>query len=701
MVTLVVVVVAAAILARAFRVSIVEGDKWRAESAKKFMQYRDIPGERGNILAEDGSLLATSIPYFDLYWDAIPESLTKEEFDKNVDSLAMDISTYIAPQYTALAWKDYLKQHREVYKSRYANIAKGLTYDQMQWVKTFPIFRNGRYKGGLIVVRDNKRAHPFKMLALRTLGYVKEDDESNQKLSIGLEGRFEQVLNGPSGRVLMQRVGNDMWSPVEDLSDIEPRMGDDLVTTIDINTQDITQTALLRTLDAHQAQHGTAIVMEVKSGKIKAIANIGRTEDGTWWEDYNYGIGRAIEPGSTFKLASLMALLEDGAVKLSDTIDIENGKTQYFTETLEDAERINKRFLTVKEVFAHSSNVGVSKMVYQTYKDKPKAYIKHIKDFMLSMPTGIEIEGEAPPYIKDPDNVSDNWSGTTLPWMSIGYEALVTPLQLLTFYNAVANDGTMMKPYLVSEVQRYGETVKSFKQTVVKQKIATKQTLEQAHELLEAVVEMGTAKHLRTPQYRFAGKTGTAQLNYEKLAKGKKNKIGGYQASFVGYFPAERPVYSCIVVVHKPKTGIFGGTVAAPVFREIADKLMSSNIALSEPINMRGKPVASAATLPDDVGYKNELVNAMTAIKMKYEVTSKEGDWTFLKAKGDTLNLIPRNLMNRKQVPSVVGMGLKDALYVLENRGLRVSFSGYGKVVSQSLMPGTAVGGQTISIKLD
>ena len=376
MVTLVVVVVAAAILARAFRVSIVEGDKWRAESAKKFMQYRDIPGERGNILAEDGSLLATSIPYFDLYWDAIPESLTKEEFDKNVDSLAMDISTYIAPQYTALAWKDYLKQHREVYKSRYANIAKGLTYDQMQWVKTFPIFRNGRYKGGLIVVRDNKRAHPFKMLALRTLGYVKEDDESNQKLSIGLEGRFEQVLNGPSGRVLMQRVGNDMWSPVEDLSDIEPRMGDDLVTTIDINTQDITQTALLRTLDAHQAQHGTAIVMEVKSGKIKAIANIGRTEDGTWWEDYNYGIGRAIEPGSTFKLASLMALLEDGAVKLSDTIDIENGKTQYFTETLEDAERINKRFLTVKEVFAHSSNVGVSKMVYQTYKDKPKAYIQ-------------------------------------------------------------------------------------------------------------------------------------------------------------------------------------------------------------------------------------------------------------------------------------------------------------------------------------
>ena len=703
-VTLVVVVVAVAILARAFRVSISEGEKWRQESAKKFMQYRDVPGERGNILAEDGSLLATSIPYFDLYWDAIPESLTKDEFEKGIDSLSMYIAGYLDPQYTAGAWKDFLKQHREIYKSRYVKIAKGISYEQMMLAKDFPIFRNGRYKGGLIVIRDNKRAHPFKMLALRTLGYTKDDEASGEKLSVGLEGRFDQTLSGKTGKVLMQRVGNDIWSPVEDLSDIEPRMGDDIVTTLDINTQDITHNALLRTLNAYQAEHGTAIVMEVKTGKIKAIANIGRTIDGTWWEDFNYGIGRKIEPGSTFKLASLMSLLEDGAVKLSDTVDIENGKTKYFNEVLEDAERINKRFITVKEAFAHSSNVGVSKMMFQTYKDKPKAYTKHLKDFMLNVPTAIEIEGEDPPYVKEPDNVGDNWSGTTLPWMSIGYEVQVTPLQLLTFYNAVANDGIMMKPYLVNEVQRYGETKKVFKQTIIKQKIASRQTLEQAHELLEAVVEIGTAAHLRTPQYRFAGKTGTSQLNYGNLNKAKarnKTNAGGYQASFVGYFPAESPIYSCIVVIHKPKSGFYGGTVAAPVFREIADKLMSSNIALSQPINERGKPVASAATLPDDVGYKDELVNALTGFKMKFEITSKDDPWTFLKARGDTLHVIPRQMMNKKQVPSVVGMGLKDALYVLENRGLRVQFSGYGKVVSQSIGSGTAVAGQTISIRLD
>ena len=285
--------------------------------------------------------------------------------------------------------------------------------------------------------------------------------------------------------------------------------------------------------------------------------------------------------------------------------------------------------------------------------------------------------------------------------MSIGYELKVTPLQLLAFYNAVANDGTLMKPYMVNSIQQFGDIKKTFKPLIVKNKIATKATLEQARELLEAVVEMpgGTAYHWRTSQYRFAGKTGTAQLNYGKN-KGKDH-TGGYQGSFVGYFPAENPIYSCIVVISKPKSGFYGGIVAAPVFREIADKLMASNIALSEPINVKGKPVASAATLPDDVGFKDDLVKAMTAFKMKYEILNKDEDWTSLKAKGDTINITPRNLLTKKSIPSVVGMGLKDALYILENRGLKVQFSGYGKVVAQSLNPGGQAQGQVISIKLE
>ena len=333
------------------------------------------------------------------------------------------------------------------------------------------------------------------------------------------------------------------------------------------------------------------------------------------------------------------------------------------------------------------------------YKGDP--HIKHLQDFNLTIPTGIELEGEAPPNIKNADDVT--WSGITLPWMSVGYELEITPLQLLTFYNAVANNGVMMKPYLVSEIRRYNETQKYFKPTIVNKRIASPDALAQARELLESVVELpgGTAYHLRTSQYRFAGKTGTAQLNYSKDKPGKHT--GGYLGSFVGYFPAENPIYSCIVMISKPKSGHYGGVVAAPVFREIADKLISSNIALSEPLNQKGKPVASPAFLPDDVGFKGDLLKMLQNVGLKHEIGGiKEDDWSALRAKNDTLNVVTRNVGNRKQVPSVVGMGLKDALYLLENRGLRVSFSGYGKVVAQSLNPGSpAFAGNIISIKLD
>lgn len=701
-VTLLILMVALVIVFKAGRLALTEGDFWRKEAAKKTMAYRDVLGERGNILAEDGSLLATSIPYFDVYWDAAvaKKRLKEDEVRNGLDSLSAYLSYYIAPQGTPGAWKEFLWQEF-TRGSHYSLIAKGLNYEQVQLLKTFPIFRNGKFNAGLIINRDNKRAHPFKMLALRTLGYVKDAEIAGEKdIAVGLEGRFNKVLSGGTEKVLMQRVGNEMWSPVNDLTDIEPRNGEDIVTTLDINIQDITQNALLKIVTQHQAEHGTAIVMEVKTGKIKAVANIGQTKEG-YWEDYNYGIGMAIEPGSTFKLASMMSLLEDGLVKLSDTVDIMNGRRQYFDEVMEDHERTNKRLVTVKEAFSASSNVGVSGLLFDNYQAKPAAFIKHLKDFMLTLPTGVEIEGEAPPYFKDPNNPADAWSGITVPWMSIGYELKITPLQLLSFYNAVANNGVLMKPYLVNSIQQYGDVKKQFKPTIVKEKIASRSTLEQARELLESVVETpgGTAYHLRTPQYRFAGKTGTAQLNYGKN-KGK-NHTGGYQGSFVGYFPADNPIYSCIVVISKPKTGFYGGIVAAPVFREIADKLMASNIALSDPINIKGKPVASAATLPDDVGYKDDLVKAMTAFKMKYEIVNKDEDWTTIKAKGDTLNIVPRNLLSKKAVPSVVGMGLKDALYLLENRGLRVQFSGYGKVVAQSLNPGAPVMGQVISIKLE
>ena len=694
-VTALIVVIAFVIFLKAFMLVTREGERWRKEADKRYIQNREVPGERGNILADDGSLLATSIPYFEARMDFAADGLKKEEFVKGMDSLAFYLSNYLTPELNNFdEWRNYLWQHFNA-KSRYELIKKDLTADQMNVMKTFPIFREGR-TNGFVSVRSNRREHPFKMLALRTLGYTKDD------LKIGLEGRFDKDLSGGKTNVPMIKVGNEVWVPLQDLTDIEPKNGDDILTTLDINTQDITQTALIRTCELHQAEHACAIVMEVKTGKIKAIANVSRTKDG-WWEDYNYAVGTAIEPGSTFKLASMLALLEEKAVRLSDTVDTEGGRKDYYGEILEDHERnTSKRLVTVKEAFAASSNVGVSKLMFGYFNDKRSDYIKHLKDFYLASPTGVELDGEPIPYIKNPDNANDQWSGTTLPWMSVGYELQITPLQLLTFYNAVANNGRMMKPYFVSEVRRYGSMVQTFKPKVVKEKIASAEALAQARELLEAVIElpMGTGFPLRTSQYRFAGKTGTAQLNYSK-EKGKVHK-GGYQGAFAGYFPAENPIYSCIVIVSKPKTGFYGGIVAGPVFREIADKMMASNVALSEPMNERGKPVPSPALLPDDVGYTSDILKMLQNTGLRHEILSgKDEEWSFLRAKSDTLNVLPRQVINKKVVPSVVGMGLKDALYLLENRGLRVSFSGYGKVITQSLTPGAPIAGQTISIKLD
>jgi cell division protein FtsI (penicillin-binding protein 3) len=693
-VTALILLVAFVIFLKAFTLVTREGERWRKEADKRYIQTREVPGERGNILADDGALLATSIPYFEARMDFAADGLKREEFVKGMDSLAYYLSSYLTPQLNNFdEWRAYLWQHFNA-KSRYELIAKDLTADQLNVVKTFPILREGR-ANGFVVVRSNRREHPFKMLGLRTLGYAKDD------LKIGLEGRYDKDLSGGKENVPMIRAGNDVWIPLQDLTDIEPRNGDDIVTTLDINTQDITQAALIRTCELFQAEHASAIVMEVKTGKIKAMSNIAKTKDG-WFEDFNYAVATRIEPGSTFKLASMLALLEEKAVRLSDTVDIEGGRKQYFEEVLEDHERTAKRLITVKEAFSASSNVGISKLVYNHFNDKRADYIKHLKDFYLATPTDIDLDGEPAPYIKSPDNASDQWSGTTLPWMSVGYELQITPLQLLTFYNAVANNGKMMKPYLVSEIRRYGSTTQRFKQKVVKEQIASPEALAQARELLESVIElpMGTAHHWQTPQYRFAGKTGTAQLNYSK-DKGTGHK-GGYQGAFAGYFPAENPIYSCIVVVSKPKSGFYGGIVAAPVFREIADKMMASNVALSEPMNERGKPVPSPALLPDDVGYTRDILKMLQNVGLRHEIYGqKDEEWSFLRARNDTLNVLPRQSGNKKVIPSVVGMGLKDALYLLENRGLRVTFSGYGKVITQSLTPGAVAMGQIISIKLD
>ncbi len=689
------VLVALVIFFQAIRISSFpeEKEKWLSKAESYHNKMMEVKAERGNVLAQDGSLLATSLPYYDLRFDPLTASITEDVFYEKVDSLAWCIANFLDPTYTEGGMREKLINARNS-GDRYLLIKRNASHIDLERAMEFPIFNKGRYKGGLIVEKRPKRKRPFGILAHRTIGYVRDGAKP-----VGLEGKFDKILGGEAGERLMRRIkgkeGENLWIPADDYTEIKPVSGQDIRTTIDINLQDITEQALIRGLDRHDAELGTAIVMEVETGAIKAIANVGKTQDG-WWEKFNHAVGRGIEPGSTFKLATIMALMEDKIIDLDDTIQMYQGKYQFYDDEMVDSSPHGLKEGTFRKAFEISSNVALAKLVDDNYKSDKKKYINHLRNFNLDLPTGIEIDGETAPFIKDPDNEEDNFSGTTLPWMSIGYELEITPLQLLTFYNAVANDGKMMKPYLVKEILRHGEVSKEFKPTIIDRQIASPRTIRNAKELLEGVVDNGTAKKLKSDVYRFAGKTGTAQVDYSRERKTKK-----YQASFAGYFPADNPKYSIMVMIYDPKqNGFYGSTVAGPVFREIADKAYASKIELQPPLNQGDKPGWRTYQLPDlDVGEQKEMSYLLEELKIPHTSVTDE-KWCILRAKSDTLSLQTREI-NTETVPNVKGMGLRDAIYILENKGLKVTVSGLGKVKKQSVPVGRKIIGQTVHLTLD
>ncbi len=699
--------VAVILVYKTFQISVQEAEHWVAVGEDNYIDEREIEAERGNVMADDGSLLATSVPFFDIYFD--PFTATEEDYKNNLDTLAHCLATYVDNTYTVGGFKEYLTDLRDtsVNRNRHVLLKSKVSYYEKRRIETFPLFNLGRYKSGLIAEKRSERKRPFGVLARRTIGYVRSTAQD-----VGLEGYYDEVLGGRPGKQVMIRVDRkrDLWMPVEDLTEIEPKSGDDILTTLDVNIQDIAERALLKGMKHHEAEWGTAIVMEVNTGEIKGIANLGQIEDKMeWYEIYNYAIGRATEPGSTFKLASIMALLEDEFVTLEDSIDIEKGETSFYDIVMEDASYESHKLdtITVRKAFEISSNVGIAKLVDQYYGTRNEAndekgaelFIEKMKQFNLHLPTGIEIEGEANPLVKEAYSDSSQWSGITLPWMSTGYEVKVTPLQLLTFYNAVANDGTLMKPLLVKEIQRFGEPLETFKPTIVKESIASRKTIEQVHQLLEGVVKRGTARKYQSRRYNFAGKTGTAQVDYKRSSRG--TRVRGYQASFAGYFPAENPVYSCIVVVYKPrKNGIYGGDVALPIFKEIADKCFNSLIELYDPMNQGPKPVLSERLLPTGtIGDKEDMKKVFEYLDLPF-YGEPLTPMVALRADRDSL-IFERRTIRDDVIPNVVGMGLRDALYVLENLGLNVKVDGVGKVTMQSIIPGTRVQGQTVALTLN
>lgn len=677
-----------AILVKVFVIQHVQGDYWRGMADSLHTRYVALDADRGTIYSEEGRMLSTSIPYFDIRIDFAADGLRDKNgkvFKDNVDSLSIRLARLLGDR-TAGEYKQLL---REGYKSkdRYFLLKRDVPFEQYQQIRNFPMFRLGKNKGGMIAETKNKRINPFKLLANRTIGLARENAQN-----VGLERTYNDYLKGVTGKRLMRRIAGGTFVPVEGY-DIEPENGRDIITTIDVNMQDIVETALMNMMVENEAEHGTCILMEVKTGKIKAVANLGRQPDGNYWEDMNYAL-QVGEPGSTFKLATIIAVLEDKYVTMNDLVDMENGRWQVGRRTVFDSEpHRGPQNVSIKHAFELSSNVGMAKLAYQYYYKKPNAFVAHLKKLKLDQNTGIDLVGEGRPVIKS--TASKTWSATTLPWMAFGYEVLISPLQTCMLYNAVANNGKMMKPYLVNSIMEFGQVVKQVEPTVALDSICSKSTLTQVQRMLEGVMISGTGKRLATPYYTIAAKTGTALV--ANGSRGYADKI--YQSSFAGYFPANDPQYTCVVVIKNKSRAkkFYGASVAGPVFREVADKLYA--IAVE-----KQKPMQSSVQIDTLLALKNgkssEWKEILSTLQLPWQGTVANSGW--VSAKVNDRKVAFQTIAQAKgAVPNVTGMGLKDALFLLENAGLRVEVKGAGKVKTQSIPGGSKISNdQTIVIEL-
>jgi len=679
---IVVIFIAVLIIGRVLFIQFGEGAEWKLKSEKLNLRYDNIEAMRGNILSSDGSLLATSVPIFEVRMDVASENITKNIFAENVDTLALRLSQLFNDK-TPSEYRQILKQAREE-SNRYLLIQRDVTYAELKKLRTFPIFKMGKYKGGLIAIARNKRINPFKDLAYRTIGWEKEENKNN----VGIEGTYTNELSGTAGKRLMQRIGNGTWRPINSDNEIEPENGADIVTTINTDIQDVAESALQRELILSDADHGCAILMEVKTGAIKAIANLGKMSDGTFVEKYNYAIAESSEPGSTFKLASLLVALEDKATDLNRYVTTGDGTFKYANRIMHDSHEGGHGIITVQQAFELSSNIGISQAIYNAYYNKPQKFIDGLYALGINKPTGIEIRGEGMPLIKNTKNRS--WSKVSLPWMAIGYEVAITPLQTLTLYNAVANNGCMVRPMLIKEIRRSNLPVKVFEPVIMNPAIVSKATIDKAHRLLEGVVENGTAKNLQSSIFKIAGKTGTAQIAMDNDGYNKVN----YKASFVGYYPAENPQYSCIVVINNPSKGLYyGGSVSAPVFLEIAQKVYATNPELHR---RKNDSVQILKTSPKFLaGNRKDLKQICTVLGLANNSDKIEDEWikSTVSSSYFTFSSVTPKV---GVVPDVNGMGIRDAVYLMEKAGYKVTFTGKGKVEKQSVEPGVFVNRGTI-----
>ena len=658
------------------------------------LKYMPLDAERGTIYSEDGNMLSTSIPIFDVYVDFGADGLREKNgkrFKDNVDSLSIYLGRLFKDKTSAA----YKKEMQLAYKNkdRYYTLKKKISFVEYAQLREFPLVKQGRNKSGFIIDPRDKRINPYVLLANRTIGLSRDNATKN----VGIEQSYDSVLRGTTGQRLMRYIAG-AYMPVEG-AELEPENGKDIITTLDTYMQDVAENALMKMMVGNNSLHGTAIVMETATGKIKAIANLGKQTDGTYAEDLNYGIGKATEPGSIFKLATLLSLLEDKYVTKNSLVDCEGGVKQFYGLRIHDTHP--NQVLTVKDAFAASSNVAFAKLADQYYHTQPSKFIEHLHHLRLDTITGIDITAASgKPLIKKPANRS--WANTTIPFMAHGYEELVTPLHMLMLYNAVANDGKMMKPYLVNAVREYGADIKTIHPQIVVEKICSDETLAQLKECLRAVVDSvhGTGhKILFDSAYAISGKTGTAVTALNNKGYNKGNKI--YQASFIGYFPSNQPKYTMAVVIQNSNESklIYGADVSGTVFKEISDRIYGRFLS-----NKKFITPSTDTTQYNYYGIKNEWSSIFSTLKLPYKDSATEGYWRSTSIKNNTavLNTPVYTTTAAAIIPVVIGMGLKDAVYLMENKGLKVTATGRGRVFSQSLPAGaTFKKGQIITLFLN
>ena len=634
-------IMAVAIAVKLTNIQWVEGDYYRKLAKERTVKNFVIPANKGNIYSADGSLLATSIPNYEIRFDAVAPKT--EVFEKNIKQLADSLGKLLNK--SSDTFERELRRAR-VNKSRYFLVARDLSYTEYIAIKSFPLFNLGAYKGGIIVEQETVREHPIGKIAERTIGYIGRDVNGHIN-PVGVEGAYSNYLNGKDGRILKQKIAKGQWKPISDVNQVEPQDGYDVISTIDVFIQDIAHHALLKQLEEYQADHGCVVVMETKTGYVKAISNLGRNEKtGMYSERLNYAVRESHEPGSTFKLVDLMALLDDKLVDTSAVFDSKGGEIKYFGKSVRDSHKGGYGKISLARGFEVSSNTVMVQAVYNNYKSNPTQFVNHINSYGLNKKLGIGFNGEGAPYIPQPSD--KKWSRLTLPWMAFGYNVSVTPLQTLAYYNAVANNGEMVKPLFVSEIKEWNKTIKKYDKVVLNPKICSQETIHKLKAILENVVKRGTGSKLYSKDFSMAGKTGTAQVNYAKAGGAEKY----YASSFVGYFPADHPKYSCIVVVHKPNTtnnNYYGADVAGPVFKRIAQKIFT------------------------DSPTTNEIKN------LNRKIQKQEGNYNSYYAKAQK---------KFKSIPNVRGMAGMDAVALLENLGLKVKAIGIGKVKKQSLQAG-------------